>query len=272
MGLANLIPGVSGGTLAITLGIYERFISALSNFFADIKENILFLFPIGVGMVLSILSLSNIIDFGLTNYVFATIMLFIGAILGGVPLLLKRMQGERVTPVHIGIFAVAFCVVVVTVFFAGDNEISFENLSLFGYISIFIVGIISAGTMIIPGISGSAVLMTIGYYAPIINAIKNLTNLDELLNSVLALAPFGVGILVGMLLGAKLIEYIIKRFPVKTYFGIVGFVLASIVGIMYQNFLVEGGFIYVSLVEIIVGVVLCVGAMYATYRLSLIKE
>lgn len=272
MGLANLIPGISGGTLAITLGIYEDFIGALSNFFSRLKENILFLLPIGIGMVLSILTLSRVIDFGLTHYIFATIMLFIGAILGGLPMLCKNMQGEKITGVHGIVFVIAFMLVMLTTFLAGDNEVSFANLNIIGYVNIFIVGIISAGTMIIPGISGSAVLMTIGYYSPIISAIKNLTNVDEFFNSVMALAPFGLGILVGMLGGAKLIEFILKKYPVKAYFGIVGFVIASIIGILYQNFLFEGNFIYVSGVELILGAVLCVGAMVLTYKLSIIEK
>lgn len=268
MGLANLIPGISGGTLAITLGIYEQFISALSNFFSKLKENILFLLPIGVGMVLSVLTLSRVIDFGLTNYIFATIMLFIGAILGGLPMLLKQMQGEKITHIHAIIFLLSFALVIVTTFLAGDNEVSFENLNLIGYINIFIVGIISAGTMIIPGISGSAVLMTIGYYAPIIGAIKNLTNIDLFISSVLVLAPFGIGILIGMLCGARLIEFIIKKYPIKAYFGIVGFVVASIIGILYQNFFIDGTFIYVSITELIIGAILCIGAMFVTFKLS----
>lgn len=271
MGLANLIPGISGGTLAITLGIYEQFIGALSNFFSKLKENILFLLPIGIGMVLSILTLSRVIDFGLTNYVFATIMLFIGAILGGLPMLCKNLQGEKINHIHGVIFALAFLLVATTIFLAGDNTVSFENLSLIGYVKIFFVGLISAGTMIIPGISGSAVLMTIGYYSPIISAIKNLTNIDEFFNSVLALAPFGIGMLVGMLGGARIIEVIINKYPVKAYFGVVGFVIASIIGILYQNFYVDGFFIYVNVVELVLGSILCIGAMIATYKLSLIE-
>lgn len=272
MGLANLIPGISGGTLAITLGIYEQFIGALSNFFGKLKENILFLLPIGVGMVLSILTLSRVIDYGLTNYIFATIMLFIGAILGGLPMLCKRMQGEKITFVHGVVFLASFMLVAVTIFLAGDTVVSFENITLIGYVKIFVVGIIAAATMIIPGISGSAVLMTIGYYSPIINAVKNLTNIDAIVSSVMVLAPFGIGILVGMLGGAKLIEHIIKKYPVKAYFGIVGFVIASIIGILYQNFLLDGKFIYVSIVELVIGMILCVGAMVLTYRLSNIDE
>lgn len=271
MGLANLIPGISGGTLAITLGIYEQFISALSNFFSKIKENFLFLLPIGVGMLLSILSLSRLIDYGLTNFIFATIMLFIGAILGGLPMLCKNMQGEKITPLHGVIFLLAFLLVVATIFLAGDTVVSFDNLNLLGYAKIFVVGIISAGTMIIPGISGSAVLMTIGYYSPVIGAIKNLTDTSEFLNSVFALAPFGLGIVTGMLGGAKLIEFIINKYPVKAYFGVVGFVIASIIGILYQNFFVDGQFIYVTMVELVLGIVFCLSAMFGTYKLSVVE-
>lgn len=268
MGLANLIPGISGGTLAITLGIYEKFISALGNFFGNLKENIKFLLPIGIGIVLSLLSLSRVIDFGLQNYVFATIMLFVGAILGGLPMLLGRMTGEKISYPHILAFLIAGAIVLASVFLSSGTDVSFENMNIIGYVKMFFVGIISAMTMIIPGISGSAVLMTIGYYSPTIEAIKNLTNPDLMLGNILVLIPFGLGILTGMFGGAKFIELLIKKYPVKAYWAIVGFVIASIIGIVYQNFLIDGSFISVGIGEIAIGILFAVISFVVAFKFA----
>ena len=92
MGIANIIPGVSGGTLAITLGIYEDLIGVLSNFLKNIKKNIKFLLPIGIGMIASILSLSKVINYCLEHFEIQTILFFIGLILGGLPLILKKAK------------------------------------------------------------------------------------------------------------------------------------------------------------------------------------
>ncbi|MFI3326424.1 MAG: DUF368 domain-containing protein [Clostridia bacterium] len=266
MGLANLIPGISGGTLAITLGIYEKFISALGNFFADFKENLKFLIPIGVGIVLSLLTLSRVISFGLENFVFATIMLFVGAIFGGLPMLCGRMKGEKVSISHILAFVIACALVLTTVFLSAGADVSFENMGAFDYVKMFFVGVVSAFTMLIPGVSGSAVLMTIGYYTPTIDLIKNLTDTSLIVHNFLILLPFGLGIVAGMLGGAKFIETLIKKNPVKSYWAIVGFVVASIIGIVYQNFIVDGVFISVGLLEIVVGIVFFVGAFLLAYK------
>jgi len=97
IGIANLIPGVSGGTLAITLGIYERLIEILSNFKSNIKENVKFLIPIFLGVGASILSLSGLISLCLERFLFPTIMLFVGAILGGLPMLCKKLKGSKLS-------------------------------------------------------------------------------------------------------------------------------------------------------------------------------
>ena len=95
IGLANIIPGVSGGTLAITLGIYEKLIGVLTHFFKNWKENLKFLIPIGIGAVLSLLVFSNIIGYALEHYPVPTTLLFMGLILGGVPILLRKVKDKK---------------------------------------------------------------------------------------------------------------------------------------------------------------------------------
>ena len=112
IGLANIIPGVSGGTLAITLGIYEQLIGCISHIFKNLKENIKFLLPIGIGAVLSIVTLSHAISFSLENYVLPTILFFIGAILGGLPMLINKVSGYKLKISNIIIFIISFSLII----------------------------------------------------------------------------------------------------------------------------------------------------------------
>ena len=121
--------------------------------------------------------------------------------------------------------------------------------------------------MVIPGISGSAVLMTLGYYEPIINTIKDLTNFSNLANNMMILIPFGIGVIIGILLIAKLIEYLLKKYEIKTYYGILGFVFASIISIIIQNFFMNG-IISISILEVIVGLILFGLGFIVAYKLG----
>lgn len=264
IGIANIIPGVSGGTLAITLGIYERLIKAISHFFTNLKENIKFLVPIAVGAVLSLLILSNVIGYALDHYPIPTTLLFVGLIFGGVPLLYRHVKTEKKSGSNLLIFFITFAIVTIFAFLKeGNFSVDLSNLNLFGYILLFIVGMVAAATMVIPGISGSFMLMLLGYYQPIINTIRNLTRFDDLTKSFMILIPFGIGVLVGIVLIAKLIEFLLEKYEVKTYFGILGFVLASVLTLIYGLF--GNSF---DIVQILIGVVTFFIGSIVAYKLG----
>lgn len=250
MGIANIIPGVSGGTLAITMGIYERLIEAISHFFGKLKENILFLLPIGIGAVLSILLGSKVIAYSLEEYPLPTILFFAGLILGGIPMLYKKIKGNFNVK-NVIIFILTFAFVIGIMFLKSSKDVSFENMNIVSYLLLFIVGVVAAATMIIPGISGSFMLMVMGYYKPILNTINDLTSFNNIFENMLILIPFGIGVLVGFVVIAKILEYLFKKFEVPTYFGIIGFVLSSLIGIFVQT----EGLMFVPM-QIIVGIIL----------------
>lgn len=250
MGIANIIPGVSGGTLAITMGIYERLIEAISHFFGKLKENILFLLPIGIGAVLSILLGSKVIAYSLEEYPLPTILFFAGLILGGIPMLYKKIKGNFNVK-NVIIFILTFAFVIGIMFLKSSKDVSFENMNIISYLLLFIVGVVAAATMIIPGISGSFMLMVMGYYKPILNTINDLTSFNNIFENILILIPFGIGVLVGFVVIAKILEYLFKKFEVPTYFGIIGFVLSSLIGIFVQT----EGLMFVPM-QIIVGLIL----------------
>lgn len=262
MGIANIIPGVSGGTLAITLGIYERLINTISHFFKNIKENLKFIIPIAIGMVLSILVLSKVISFCLDKYALATILLFVGLIIGGIPLIGKKVKG-KINISNIIIFMITFSLVIALALLNGEGSVSFDNMNLSSYLLLFVVGIVAAGTMIIPGISGSLVLLTLGYYDPIVSTIKDLTNFSNLTHNMLILIPFGIGILVGIIVIAKILELLFKKQETKTYFGVLGFVCASVITI----FISAEGLVF-SVPQLLIGLLLLLVGFVTAYKLG----
>ena len=232
LGIANVIPGVSGGTLALTLGIYQDLIGAISHFFKNLKKNLKFLIPLGIGMVMAILLGSKVITFCLDKFALPTTLFFIGLIVGGIPLLTKKLKGRRLKPLNLAVFLLTFGIVMIMTFLnAGNNAVDLSNMSVIQFILLMIVGMVAAATMVIPGVSGSFVLMLLGYYKPIMATLGNLTDFSLLGHNILVLAPFGIGILIGIVGIAKLIEFLLKKYEIPTYYGIIGFVTASVIGL-----------------------------------------
>lgn len=264
MGIANIIPGVSGGTLALTMGIYEDLIGAISHFFTKLKENLKFLIPVFLGIGLSLLTMSSVISVCFEKYTIPTTLFFIGLVLGGIPMLLGYVKGtkERKQVSSYFIAFITFTIVIVMalseqIFGHGLGNVNLQELSMVGYVLLFIVGVVAAATMIIPGVSGSLVLMLLGYYLPIVNTIKDLVKFHNILGNGFILFIFGIGVLVGIVLISKVIEYLLERFETKTYFGVLGFISASVIAIpisVYND--VEA--ISFSIPQIGIGVVLLI--------------
>ncbi len=264
IGVANIIPGVSGGTLMITLGLYEEIINIISHFFKNFKKNLKFIIPIGIGMILSILILSKVISTCLDKYPYPTTFFFIGLIIGGIPLLWNRAKASRYKLGNWIIFIITFSIILIFTFLkSNDYIVSFSNMNLFNYLTLVIIGIISAATMVIPGISGSFVLMLLGYYEPIINTIRDLTNFSLLSQNLLILIPFGIGIIIGIIGVSKLIEWLFNKYPIKTYYGVLGFVMASIISII-KPLLGES----VGVIEVIISIILMILGGIVSYKLG----
>lgn len=264
IGIANIIPGVSGGTLAITLGIYENLIKAISHFFSNIKENLKLLIPIFIGMVLSLAILSNVIGYSLEHYPIPTTLFFVGLILGGLPLLVKHIKCKEKSISNWIVFLITFLIVAVFAFLkSGNAMVDLSNLSIGGYLLLFIVGVVAAATMVIPGISGSFVLMLLGYYEPIINIIREFTKFKNFTSNFIILAVFGIGVLLGIIVIAKIIEYLLEKQPIKTYYGIIGFVLSSMISIILP--LLELNFV---ISQVVIGIILLLIGMVIAYKLG----
>jgi len=234
IGISNIIPGVSGGTMAVSMGIYDTIISAITNLFKDFKKSMLTLLPYLIGMLLGIGGLSFAIEYLFKHFPLQTGLLFIGLILGGLPSITKRLRGKGFHIINLVLFAIFFASIILLQLVSGERiAVLTTSFTLIQTTKLFLVGVLASATMVIPGVSGSLILMLIGFYKPIVETIssfiKGAVSLDQgaIWGGFVILIPFGIGVLVGMFAIAKLIEFLLSRFEGATYSSILGLVIAS---------------------------------------------
>lgn len=244
IGIANVIPGVSGGTMMVVMGIYDKLIHAITHIKSEFKQALKLLFPIVIGMGLGIVVLTEIITRALETFPVQTNFMFIGLIVGGLPVIINKLKetGKKVSVGNV-IAMVAFFALVVGMAMIGEAEGSAADVTInfVNIIKLFFVGVLASATMVIPGVSGSMVLMLIGYYYTILDSVSACIhgvlefNIPAILQNVGILAPFGIGILVGIGVIAKLIEIVFVKFPNYAYCAIIGLIVASPIGIILMS-------------------------------------
>lgn len=280
IGIANIIPGVSGGTMAVSLGIYDKLISSISNLLKDWKKSLVTLLPIILGCGIGIVGFTYAIEYLLSHHTFVTCMAFVGLILGGIPILLISLKKELAkTSSKIGIsgilaFVFLFAVAVFLPMMNAEDEVLKTFHATPGIMAaLFFVGIIASATMVIPGVSGSLVMMILGYYYGIINTIKSFLDalkafdMPGLIHGFALLMPFGIGVLLGIFLIAKLITFLFEKFGIQTYCAILGLIIASPFAIFYNT----GALKQISSLaigQILLGCLLAVLFAAVTYLLS----
>ncbi len=265
LGVAFVIPGVSGGTLAVLMGIYEELIEAASNFYksiADFKKYIMYLLPIGLGIIFSVAVFAKLIKFGLDKAPIITILIFLGMIIGGIPALVRNVKGTKINLKDMTLMLVGLIIVIsMLIFHKSNSNVVLTNMSIGGYITLFLVGAIAAVTMVVPGISGSFTLMLIGYYEPILNLVNDITSFKNLGPNLILIFTFMLGVFIGIIFISKIIEWCLKHYKRETYYAIIGFVLSSIISVIYE----VSKFPF-NLTHLIIGIVLLVINTVLVYK------
>ena len=278
IGIANVIPGVSGGTMAVSMGIYNKLISSVSHLFSQFKKSIRTLLPILIGCVIGIVCFTYTIKYLLTNQPLPTCLTFLGLILGGVPVLIREMKTgirksrrRRLTAMNVLAFLVMFLLAAALPFLKESTDTLTTLTATPGtMIVLFFMGIIAAATMVIPGVSGSMILMILGYYYGVINSITGFMdalkagNWNALLGEAAILIPFGIGCVLGIFLIAKLIEYLFERHTVSTYAAILGLILSSPFGIFHNT----GALAHVTVGGLIIGIILMIAGAFGTWYMG----
>ncbi|WP_096201426.1 DUF368 domain-containing protein [Bacillus sp. FJAT-45350] len=223
IGASDLVPGVSGGTIGVILGIYDRLIEAISGFFSrDWKKHLGFLIPLGIGAVLAIFLLSHVIKWLLEYYPQPTYFFFLGLIAGILPYLFRKIDYKtNFKATHYVVLVIAIIAIASTGLLRdGVEPPLIESINATTGITLFLSGWAASMAMLLPGISGSFVLLLLGAYATVINALATI-NIPIIL-------VVGMGIMVGFIVSSKIIRVLLSTMPVFTYALIIGMVIGSV--------------------------------------------
>ncbi len=291
MGIANIIPGVSGGTIAVVLHVFDPLIEAINNFYKG-KENFLkyfkFIAFLYIGRFAGIGLFSKLIKVCLENYSFPTCLFFAGLVVGCIPMIYGRAKEKEVRGKYYIASVIAFLVVVGMSFLKEPEAASVSSgVSPLFFLKIMLCTVISSAVMVIPGISGSFVMVLLGIYTTILTAISDL--IDEIaaffLNigetgfflsaaNVVTSAPFliilavCIGAVIGILAIAKVIEILFKKAYSYTYFAILGLVFGSVVSLLSDPLTYQSYPSGLSLLPLVCGVVTFAGGVIISLLLG----
>lgn len=231
IGIGFIIPGVSGGVLATILGIYEIILDKISNLFKDFKNNLLYLLPICIGIITSILLFSRLILYFLNNKLNFISYVFIGLILGCLPYLFEEIKiktSKKISPLY---FLLSFCFGIILFLIENNNLSQTTEPTIF---LMFIAGILYSAGKLIPGISGAALLMLLGIYEHLLGILANPFSIT--INSLVLFIPFTISFIFSSIFIIKLMNYLLKNQFRNTYSAIIGFIISSIIFIYPGNF------------------------------------
>lgn len=230
IGLGMIIPGVSGGTLAVILGIYEELITSISNLRKEFKTSIKFLLPLLLGMILAFGAMYFPLKLALEHIPFELCMIFVALMFCSVPKIGKDAYNSGFHKWDIVFSIVAFGVCFGLCFIPIGAELELNlHMPWYMYPSLFLVGILASVALVVPGISGSMLLLIIGLYKPLLNTISNLFKTP--LDAFVILLIFAIGLVIGFFTIAKLMKHLLSRYEHQTKWAIFGFVIASIIAL-----------------------------------------
>lgn len=233
-GLSNAIAGVSGGTIAVITGIYDKLIYSINHLFSDTKVALKFLIVFAIGALIGFVGGSKVINICLEYAAIPTSCLFAGFVLGGIPSfgkpLIDKMNTKNI------IFCLIGIVIVVGLIFVPDNSWKTSaDLIFYDYILLFVAGFFGAVAMITPGVSGMMIFMLIGYYQVFNGAIASILDFSQFKTNFLILLPVALGVIVGIFSASKLIAFLFEKFPTQSNFVVFGFIIASVFCILYKT-------------------------------------
>lgn len=219
IGIGKIIPGVSGSLLAISLGVYEKAIDSLINIYKDSK-NIVFLGKMGIGILISIIFFSKIILYFLNNYYLYTMIFFIGLMMGNIPSSIKIVKQAKKKDI---IYLLLSLLLVYIIYKFKSPIVYSPNISFNNFIIIFMLGVIDAITMIVPGISGTALFMMLNCYHFIMDLFSNL------FSKIYFTLTFGIGLIIGILITGYIMNKLLTKHKEKVHLVILGFTISSLI-------------------------------------------
>lgn len=219
IGAGAILPGISSGVLCVIMGIYEKLLDSVLNFFKDIKNNVKYLFPIVLGGIIGIILFSNLLNYFFYQFPIQTKSIFIGLIIGTIPELIQEVnKKEKYNRKNIIYMIIAMIIGIVTVIL--ENRLHISEVKNVNFIYIMICGIIMSLGIIVPGVSSTIILMLLGIYPIYLQSVANLY--------FPVLIPLGIGLILGSIVVMKITKKLLDSNYGKTFYCIIGFSIGSI--------------------------------------------
>ena len=274
IGFAFLIPGVSGGTVALVTKVYDKMTKAIANLFKNFIPNFLTLLPIGIGVLIAMVGMWYPLHKATEYIPLAMVSLFAGCVIGSLPDVISNVKNDKLLKRHYLYLVIAILIgAAFGVLSANSKMIGIDVSSLFSPIDfkIFLIitpiGFLASTGIVVPGISGSMFLLVIGFYKPILGLIENFKTPNLILPSLGILICMAIGVILGMIVFSKIMRILFNKFNTATYIWIIGLVVGSIFSLFYNNDLVEHYQKGIEIYEWILASILLIGGFILSYSL-----
>ena len=249
VGIGGIAPGLSGSVMLLILGLYEKIVNIIGGFFKNIKSNIIFLIPVGLGMGTGVILFSKIVDFMLENYEFHTRYLFLGLVLGTIPLFFKEVTKNGYAKKY---FFVTLIVAVIGFYVFSINKTYFAPVENPNLLQSAWLGVAVAGSSIIPGVDSAVILSSLGLYELYVSSLANL-NMSILI-------PAGVGLVIGIFGISFIMKMLINKFYTMTFSIVFGLFISIIPNVLNSSNIIT------SMTDLWIAAVLIVfGFMFSFY-------
>lgn len=266
IGVAMIIPGVSGGTLAVLLKVYDKMIDSIGNLRKHFFQSVKFLFPILLGAALAFAAALYPLNKALEYAPFPTMLLFAGLMAGSCPKLFLDDKKNGFKKIDIIAILIPLVAVIGICFIPGLKEADLSSsMPWYQYILVAIIGVVASCALVVPGISGSMLLMIFGYYRPVLGLFSAVFKTP--LHAIAVLACFAIGVVAGFFTIAKLMQILLKKFPRVTGWAIFGFVVGSIPAVII-TFFNKYGAGALNALQISLGVIMFIVGAIATLALT----
>lgn len=273
IGIASIAPGLSGGTIAIALGFYEKLITAVADILKDFRKHFSYLLPFGLGAVVSIAALSVIFDYMFAEFPLPTNMLFIGFILGTLPFIRGRFKSSlddrKSSWKHILVGVIFLIIVLLPVFIAVPSADLSNTQGNGSMLMFFMIGMIIAATLVIPGLSGTMILTAAGFYKPLLNTASSFVtsvvtfDFSGAASLLVSIIPLGIGVLLGGILIAKLLNMLFRIIPSYIYAAVIGLIFATPVVMLSEIQLSE-----LSAASVSAGIIALAAGLFLGWKLG----
>ena len=219
IGMGAIVPGVSSGVICVIMGIYEELLNRIVFLFKDLKNNLKYLLPVAIGIIIGMITFGRILNFLLYKYPIQIKFTFIGLVLGSIPAILKKIEKKEEYRFRYMFYMIVSMLIGFGMIFL-ENRIMINSCQEFSFIYLIFAGICMSIGVVVPGVSSTIILMLLGVYSAYLTSISNLY--------IPILIPIGIGIGIGSLICIKIIKFLMDNYYIQTFYSIIGFTIGSV--------------------------------------------